>query len=95
MAAINEKNGGFFFLYGFGGIGKTYIWKTLSAAIRSKGDVVLTVASSGIASLLPGGGTTDLIFVIPLNITEDSTCDLKQGTPLAHFLIKTKLNYLG
>ncbi|KAH0682655.1 hypothetical protein KY290_021244 [Solanum tuberosum] len=72
--------------------GKTYIWKTLSAAIRSKGDVVLTVASSGIASLLlPGGRTAHSRFVIPLNITEDSTCNLKQGTPLAHLLIKTKL----
>ncbi|KAH0691484.1 hypothetical protein KY289_018842 [Solanum tuberosum] len=54
--------------------GKTYIWKTLSATIRSKGDVVLTVASSGIASLLlPGGRTAHSRFVIPLNITEDST----------------------
>jgi len=91
MAAVNENMGGFFFLYGFGGTGKTYIWKTLSAAIRSKGDV-LTVASSGIASLLlPGGRTAHSRFVIPLNITEDSTCNLKQGTPLAHLLIKTKL----
>lgn len=49
MAAINEKNGGFFFLYGFGGTGKLYNWKTLSAAIRSKGDVILIVASSEIA----------------------------------------------
>uniref|UniRef100_A0A0V0IN61 ATP-dependent DNA helicase n=1 Tax=Solanum chacoense TaxID=4108 RepID=A0A0V0IN61_SOLCH len=92
MAAINENMGGFFFLYEFGGTCKTYIWKTLSAAIRSKGDVVLTVASSGIASLLlPGGRTTHSRFVIPLNITENSTCNLKQGTPLAHLLIKTKL----
>ncbi|XP_015166583.1 ATP-dependent DNA helicase PIF1-like [Solanum tuberosum] len=92
MATVNENMGGFFFLYGFGGTGKTYSWKTLSAAIRSKGDVVLTVASSRIASLLlPGGRTTHSRFVIPLNITEDSTCNLKQGTPLAHLLIKTKL----
>ncbi|KAG5583393.1 hypothetical protein H5410_054020 [Solanum commersonii] len=54
--------------------------ETLSAAIRSKGDVVLTVASSGIASLLlPGGRTAHSRFVIPLNITEDSTCNLKQA----------------
>uniref|UniRef100_M1A3P1 ATP-dependent DNA helicase n=1 Tax=Solanum tuberosum TaxID=4113 RepID=M1A3P1_SOLTU len=92
MAAVNENMGGFFFLYGFGRTGKTYIWKTLSATIRSKGDVVLTVASSRIASLLlPGGRTAHSRFVIPLNITEDSTCKLKQGTPLAHLLIKTKL----
>ncbi|KAL6576603.1 hypothetical protein OROMI_010879 [Orobanche minor] len=32
--------------------GKTFIWRTLSVVIRSKGDVVLYVASCGIASLL-------------------------------------------
>ncbi|XP_076932235.1 uncharacterized protein LOC143597695 [Bidens hawaiensis] len=47
-----ETIGGVFFVYGYGGTGKTYLWKTLSASIRSKGEVVLNVASSGIASLL-------------------------------------------
>lgn len=45
-----------FFLYGHEGTGKTFIWKTLSSGIRSKGQIVLTVASSGIASLLLPGG---------------------------------------
>ncbi|XP_019227142.1 PREDICTED: uncharacterized protein LOC109208481 [Nicotiana attenuata] len=77
---VNEDKGGFFFLYGFGGTGKTIIWRTLSSAIRSRGDIVLTVASSGIASLLlPGGRTAHSRFVIPLNVTEDSTCNIKQG----------------
>lgn len=49
MATVHEKMDGFFFLYGFGGTGKLYNWKTLSAAIRSKGDVILIVASSEIA----------------------------------------------
>ena len=55
ISAVENKKGGVFFLYGYGGTGKTYIWKTLSAAIRSKGDIVLNVASSGIASLLLTG----------------------------------------
>ncbi|XP_070004772.1 uncharacterized protein [Nicotiana sylvestris] len=89
---VNEEKGGFFFLYGFGGTCKTFIWRTLSSAIRSKGDIVLTVASSGIASLLlPGGRTAHSRFVIPLNVTEDSTCNIKQGTPLANLIIKAKL----
>ncbi|XP_070052773.1 uncharacterized protein [Nicotiana tomentosiformis] len=89
---VNEDKGGFFFLYGFGGTGKTFIWRTLSSAIRSRGDIVLTVASSGIASLLlPGGRTAHSRFVIPLNVTEDSTCNIKQGTPLANLIIKAKL----
>jgi len=43
-------------LYGYGGTRKTFMWKTLSAAVRSEGKIVLTVASSGIASLLLPGG---------------------------------------
>uniref|UniRef100_A0A0V0IDP9 ATP-dependent DNA helicase n=1 Tax=Solanum chacoense TaxID=4108 RepID=A0A0V0IDP9_SOLCH len=92
MSVVITNSGGFFFLYGFGGTGKTFIWRTLSAAIRSKGDIVLTVASSGIASLLlPGGRTSHSRFVIPLNINEDSTCNIKQGTPLANLIVKAKL----
>jgi len=50
MTTILLKKGGFFFLYGYGGTGKTFIWKTLSATLRSKSMIVLNVASSGIAS---------------------------------------------
>ncbi|XP_015955239.1 uncharacterized protein LOC107479633 [Arachis duranensis] len=42
----------FFFVYGHGGTGKIFIWNLMSAEIRSRGDIVLNVASSGIASLL-------------------------------------------
>ncbi|KAF1860373.1 hypothetical protein Lal_00037712 [Lupinus albus] len=57
MKAVNDGNGGTFFLYGYGGTGKTFIWKTLASVLRSENHIVLTVASSGIASLLlPGGG---------------------------------------
>ncbi|XP_057432558.1 uncharacterized protein LOC130725335 [Lotus japonicus] len=58
LDAVLSDNGGFFFLYGFGGSGKTFVWNTLSAALRSRGLIVLNVASSGIASLLLPGGRT-------------------------------------
>ncbi|XP_076947742.1 uncharacterized protein LOC143619778 [Bidens hawaiensis] len=58
MMAVQQNKGGVFFVYGYGGISKMYLWKTLSTAIRSKGKIVLTVASSGIASLLLTGGHT-------------------------------------
>ncbi|KAG5012774.1 hypothetical protein JHK86_025035 [Glycine max] len=57
--------GGMFFLYGYGGTGKTFMWKTLAFALCSKGDIVLIVASSGIASLLlPNDRTAHKKFVI-------------------------------
>ncbi|KAK6784431.1 hypothetical protein RDI58_017886 [Solanum bulbocastanum] len=53
---------------------ETYIWKTPSSVIRSKGDIFLTVSSSGITSLLLVCGRTEHSrFVMPLNIPEDST----------------------
>ncbi|XP_019166684.1 PREDICTED: uncharacterized protein LOC109162437 [Ipomoea nil] len=58
MADVETEKGGMYFVYGYGGTGKTFLWKTISAAIRSKGEIVLNVASSGIASLLLPGGRT-------------------------------------
>jgi hypothetical protein len=46
----------------------------MAAAIRSRGEIVLTVASSGIAALLiPGGRTAHSRFGIPIMIDECST----------------------
>ncbi|XP_076927824.1 uncharacterized protein LOC143591528 [Bidens hawaiensis] len=61
--AVEINKGGVFFVYGYGGTGKTFLWKTLSANIRSKCQIVLNVASSGIASLLLTGGTDDAQLV--------------------------------
>ena len=90
--AVDGNKGGLFFVYGFGGTGKTFLWKTLSAAIRSKGQIVLNVASSGIASLLLSGGrTAHSRFRIPLNVTEQSLCGIKPNSDIADLLKQTKL----
>ncbi|XP_057248138.1 uncharacterized protein LOC130590152 [Beta vulgaris subsp. vulgaris] len=93
LDAVSSEEGGLFFVYGYGGTGKTYVWKTLCAAIRKKGEIVLPVASSGIASLLlPRGRTAHSRFGIPLNVNENSTCaGIRPGSELADLLIKTKL----
>ncbi|KAL5191908.1 hypothetical protein HKD37_04G011114 [Glycine soja] len=56
MRVVASQLRGVYFLYGYGGIGKTFMWKTLSSVVRSNGGIVLTVASNGIASLLLPGG---------------------------------------
>jgi len=54
--ALITGQGGLFFLNGPGGTtGKTFVYQALSHAIHGQGKIVLCVASSGIASLLPGG----------------------------------------
>ncbi|XP_012837943.1 PREDICTED: uncharacterized protein LOC105958488 [Erythranthe guttata] len=77
MDAVSKNCGGMYFLYGHGGTGKTFIWRTLSAAVRSKGEIVLNVASSGIASLLlPGGRTAHSRFGPPIIVHDGSTCSI-------------------
>ncbi|XP_031131886.1 uncharacterized protein LOC116033274 [Ipomoea triloba] len=92
LASVSNPNGGLFFVYGYGGTGKTIVWKTLSAALRSKRQIVLNVASSGIASLLmPGGRTAHSRFAIPIVVNEDSTCNISQGSDLAELITKCSL----
>ena len=92
MKAVELDKGGVFFVYGYGGTGKTFLWKTLAAAIRCKGQIVLNVASSGIASLLLSRGrTAHSRFHIPINLNEDSLCSMKPNTHTANLLKETKL----
>ncbi|XP_057747636.1 uncharacterized protein LOC130966830 [Arachis stenosperma] len=71
--AVSHGIGGFLFVYGCGGTGKTFLWNALSASIRSKGHIVLNVPSSGIAALLlPNGQTTHSRFKVPLSVNQDS-----------------------
>lgn len=84
VANVASGTPAFYFVSGFGGTGKTFLWTSIVSHLRSQRKVVLTVASSGVASLLlPGGRTAHSRFKIPIDITETSICDMKRGTKLA------------
>nr|KAJ0191770.1 hypothetical protein LSAT_V11C800451820 [Lactuca sativa] len=92
MKHVQQKKGGVFFVYGYGGTGKTFLWKTLSAALRSEGEMVLNIASSGIASLLlTGGRTAHSHIIIPINLTEDSFCSFAPDSDVADLLRQASL----
>ncbi|GJU29198.1 DNA helicase [Tanacetum coccineum] len=75
------------FVYGHGGTGKTFLWKTVISTLRSQGKIVLAVASSGIASLLlPAGLTAHSRFKLPLDLTLATMSLL--GTP-SHDVLET------
>jgi ATP-dependent DNA helicase PIF1 len=92
MQAVSLQQGGVFFLHGYGGTGKTYMWRTLASALRSKQEIVLTVATSGIAALLlPGGRTAHSKFKLPVPTLDNSMCKIKFEDDHADLLRTTKL----
>ncbi|XP_028791347.1 uncharacterized protein LOC114747221 [Neltuma alba] len=92
LNAVSRTTDGFYFVYSYGGTGKTFLWNALTAAVRANGDVVINVASSGIAAtLLPPGRTAHSRFAIPIDINEDSTCNISHGSPVSHLLRSAKL----
>ncbi|CAF2134264.1 unnamed protein product [Brassica rapa] len=87
IGAISEDRGGMFFVYGFGGPVKTFLWQILAAAVRCRGDIVLNTTSSGIAYLLlQVGRTAHSRFSIPINPDEFTTCSLPHGSDKANLI---------
>ena len=79
IGSVATGEGGMYFVYGHGGTGKTFLWSTIISKLRSEGQIVLAVASSGIASLLiDGGRTAHSRFKIPIDVNESSTCEIKK-----------------
>ncbi|XP_017221381.1 ATP-dependent DNA helicase pfh1-like [Daucus carota subsp. sativus] len=71
---------------------KPILWRTLIAKLRSEGDIVLPVASSGIAAtLLPGGRTAHSRFKIPIVLDDYSLCNIGQNSDIAELIRQTKL----
>nr|GEV56403.1 DNA helicase [Tanacetum cinerariifolium] len=75
------------FIYDHGGIGKTFLWKSLACVLRSEEKIVLAVASSGIASLLlPSERTAHSRFKIALNLHAECICNIKNNSQLVDLL---------
>jgi len=92
LNAVRNKEGKLFFVYGSGGIDKTFVWRTLLSRLRGQGKIVLAVASSGIASLLlPGGRTAHSRFKIPIDLHDESTCNITQQMKVAELVRKADL----
>ncbi|CAN1187169.1 ATP-dependent DNA helicase PIF1 [Linum perenne] len=72
--------------------GQPRLVSTIVSEIRSRGLIVLVVASSGIAAtLLPDASTAHSRFKIPIEVHHTSTCMVKKGTELAEIIKATSL----
>ncbi|RIA04389.1 hypothetical protein BRARA_K01375, partial [Brassica rapa] len=92
LKSVDERLGQLIFVSGAGGTGKTYLYRTIIARLRSVGKVVIPVATAGIAALLlPGGRTAHSRFKLPLNLDDRSMCEIHKGSSLAALISKADL----
>ena len=86
--SIIHKEGKIFFIDGYGGCGKTYLYETICHAVRAEGIIILCVASTGLACLLlPGGQTAHSMFKIPIDsLDSDSVCNIPKESLRADLL---------
>ena len=81
-----------FFVDGPGGTGKTFLYNTLLAKIRSRGEIALAMAKSGIAALLlEGGRTVHSRLKVPITLNELSVCNITKQSALAKLIQGAKL----
>lgn len=66
MFSTYSNTGGLFFLYGCGGIGKAFLWRAISFAFMSKGEIILIVTNRIFALLIPSGRIAHSRFHIPI-----------------------------
>ena len=75
-----------------GGTDKTFVLSTILAHVRSQGHVALATAMSGIAAnLLPMERTLHSRLKVPINITDDSTCNILPHDATADLLRQCRL----
>ncbi|XP_014218806.1 uncharacterized protein LOC106647065 [Copidosoma floridanum] len=94
MQAVDNNTGDLFFLDAPGGTGKTFVISLILATIRSRCDIALVLASSGIAAtLLDGGRTAHSALKLPLNVNrmDTPTCNISQSSAMGKFLMQCKL----
>ena len=80
------------FLQAPGGCGKTFVMQLLLDTVRAKGEVVIAVASTGVASLLLSGGTTaHFRFKIPIVIPAESSSNISPSSHNGQVLAAARL----
>ena len=92
IESVEKKDGQLFFIDAPGGSGKSFTANCIMNHVRLSGSLVLACASSGIAAtMLKGGSTAHNKFQIPIDLSEDSICDIREGTDRYKLIYDTKL----
>ena len=92
-APTGNPRGNAFYVDGPGGSGKTFLYEALIHTVRSRGNIAVACAMSGIAAqLLPGGATAHSLFGLPLDMPKfDATSSIRAQEPRAEVLRRAVL----
>lgn len=93
MDYYKKQQGGIIFLDAPGGTGKTFLINLILAEIRANKEIVLALASSGIAAtLMDGGRTAHSGLKLPLNVAELEfpVCDISKSSIRGQILKQCK-----
>ena len=92
MSSVDGGRGELFCLNASGGTGKTHTINLLLANIRSRGDIAIATATSGIAAtLLCNGRTLHSRCHLPILIDESSVCRMPRNSQSAKLFNQAKL----
>ncbi|XP_008182252.1 uncharacterized protein LOC103309183 [Acyrthosiphon pisum] len=89
MKVVDDGTGGIYFLDTPGATGKTFVIALILATIRSRSQIALAVASSGIAvTLLEGGRTANSALKLPMNLltVDKPTCSTAKNSATAKLM---------
>jgi hypothetical protein len=80
-----------FFVDGPRGTGKTFLYRCLIATVHLEGLIAVATATSGIASIMPGGRTAHSVFKIPIKISYGSICKFSKQSDTTDLLCRAAL----
>ena len=90
--SVSKCMGELFFIDAPGGSGKSFAANCIMNHVRLLKSIVLACASSGIAAtVLKGGSTAHNKFQLPIDLNEDSTCDIRDGTDRHQLMLDAQL----
>ncbi|XP_053949346.1 uncharacterized protein LOC128857621 [Anastrepha ludens] len=92
--AIDDGNGGLFFLDAPGGTRKTFLMSLILATVRARSEIAVAIVSPGIAAtLLDGCRTAHSASKLPLNLqtTDHPTCNISKHSAMAKVLVGSKI----
>ncbi|KAG8633562.1 hypothetical protein MANES_18G115432v8 [Manihot esculenta] len=92
LQTVDLNTSGVFFVDGYGGTEKIFLYRALLAYVRSIGMIALVIATSRIiAFIMLGGRTTHSRFSIPLSPIESNMCSISKQSGQTELLCIAKL----